>query len=123
MLGIGTLDSDGRWTGTLYLKGGGDPTFGSASFDHFAYGGGRHDAAPGRDLIRTTGITSIKGRVVGDESYFDSLRGTPAHRLSASRTDVEGSLSALVFNRGLINSGPSSPAPRPVRRPAVRRLR
>jgi len=103
--GDGTLNN-GHWTGTLYIKGGGDPTFGSASFDHFAYGGGATMQRLVANLIRTQGITSIQGRVIGDESYFDSLRGTPATRFRFS-TDVEGSLSALVYNRGLINQGSS----------------
>ena len=104
-LGVGTLNN-GHWTGTLYIKGGGDPTFGSASFDHFAYGGGATMQRLVANLIRTQGITSIQGRVIGDESYFDSLRGTPATGFRFS-TDVEGSLSALVYNRGLINQGSS----------------
>jgi serine-type D-Ala-D-Ala carboxypeptidase/endopeptidase (penicillin-binding protein 4) len=101
--GAGTLNA-GRWTGTLYLKGGGDPTFGSASFDRFAYGGGATMQRLVANLIRTSGISSVRGRVVGDESYFDSLRGTPPTGFGFS-TDVEGSLSALVYNRGLINQG------------------
>jgi D-alanyl-D-alanine carboxypeptidase/D-alanyl-D-alanine-endopeptidase (penicillin-binding protein 4) len=101
--GAGTLNG-GDWTGTLYLKGGGDPTFGSAAFDHFAYGGGATMQRLVANLIRANGITSIQGRVLGDESYFDSLRGTPATGFGFS-TDVEGSLSALVYNRGLINQG------------------
>lgn len=103
VLGNGRL-TGGHWSGTLYLKGGGDPTFGSASFDHFAYNGGATIQRLVANLIRKTGITSIKGRVLGDESYFDSLRGTPATGFGFS-TEVEGSLSALVFNRGLVNSG------------------
>ncbi len=104
LYGQGTLDSRGGWHGTLYVKGGGDPTFGSASFDHFAYGGGATIQRLAANLVRTTGITSVQGRVIGDETYFDSLRGTPASGFGFS-TDVEGSLSALVFNRGLINQG------------------
>ena len=103
--GVGTLDG-GTWNGVLYLKGGGDPTFGSAAFDNFAYGGGATIQRLVANLIRTTGITSIRGRVLGDESYFDSLRGTPASGYRFS-TDVEGSLSALVYNRGLVNQGRS----------------
>jgi D-alanyl-D-alanine carboxypeptidase/D-alanyl-D-alanine-endopeptidase (penicillin-binding protein 4) len=101
--GDGTFDN-GKWTGTLYIKGGGDPTFGSAAFDHFAYGGGATMQRLAANLIRTTGIRSLQGRVIGDESYFDSLRGTPATGYGFS-TDVEGSLSGLVYNRGLINQG------------------
>ncbi len=104
VLGKGTLGGGGGWSGTLYLKGGGDPTFGSASFDHLAHNGGATIQRLVTNLVRSTGITSIKGRVVGDESYFDSLRGTPATGYGFS-TDLEGSLSALVFNRGLVNSG------------------
>ncbi len=104
LFGQGTVDSHGRWRGTLYLKGGGDPTFGSAAFDHFAYAGGATIQRLVANLVRSTGITSVQGRVIGDESYFDSLRGTPASGFGFS-TDVEGSLSALAFNRGLINQG------------------
>jgi serine-type D-Ala-D-Ala carboxypeptidase/endopeptidase (penicillin-binding protein 4) len=104
VLGKGALDGEGRWSGTLYIKGGGDPTFGSASFDHFAYDGGATIQRLVANLVRTTGITAVKGRVVGDESYFDALRGTPATGYGFS-TDVEGSLSALVYNRGLIDQG------------------
>jgi D-alanyl-D-alanine carboxypeptidase/D-alanyl-D-alanine-endopeptidase (penicillin-binding protein 4) len=51
------------------------------------------------DLIATTGITSLNGAIVGDESYFDSLRGTAAYGYNAS-TEIEGELSALAYDRG-----------------------
>jgi D-alanyl-D-alanine carboxypeptidase/D-alanyl-D-alanine-endopeptidase (penicillin-binding protein 4) len=46
----------------------------------------------------------VNGRIVGDESYFDSQRGTAE---SGYRFDpyMEGSLSALAFNRGLTSGG------------------
>ena len=50
--------------------------FGSGSFDSFAYGTG---ATMQRLVSRArppTGITAVSGRVLGDESYFDGLRGT-----------------------------------------------
>src|SRR5579863_6253882 len=40
VLGTGTLARHGAWHGTLYLRGGGDPTFGSQSFDDLNYGQG-----------------------------------------------------------------------------------
>ncbi|MGI8430009.1 MAG: D-alanyl-D-alanine carboxypeptidase/D-alanyl-D-alanine endopeptidase [Solirubrobacteraceae bacterium] len=101
VLGRGTIDRHGGWHGTLYLKGGGDPSFGSAAFDRSAYPGGA-GATMQRlvgNLIRLRGVTSVHGRVVGDESYFDSIRGTSATGFQAS-TDVEGLLSGLAYDRG-----------------------
>jgi serine-type D-Ala-D-Ala carboxypeptidase/endopeptidase (penicillin-binding protein 4) len=106
VLGRGTLDSQGGWHGTLYLRGGGDPTFGSAGFDRFAYGAGATIQRLATQLIHASGIKSVHGRVVGDESYFDSLRGTPPTGFQFS-PDVEGSLSGLAYNRGLIDQGPA----------------
>jgi serine-type D-Ala-D-Ala carboxypeptidase/endopeptidase (penicillin-binding protein 4) len=34
ILGVGSQNPEGVWDGTLYLRGGGDPTFGSVGFDH-----------------------------------------------------------------------------------------
>ena len=121
VLGVGTFDLGGGFHGTLYLKGGGDPTFGSKSFDHTAYGTGATMQQLVANLVRATGITSISGRIVGDESYFDSLRGTPPYGYQASSW-IEGELSALVYNRGLANPAGTAFQRRPaaVRHPAVR---
>lgn len=104
--GRGRFDSRRGWHGTLYLRGGGDPTFGSASFDHSAYGRGATIQRLVANVIHATGITSVQGRILGDESYFDALRGTSE---SDFRFDpfMEGSLSALAFNRGLTSNGSS----------------
>ena len=103
VFGSGTFDFGGGFHGTLYLKGGGDPTFGSKSFDRSAYGTGATMQQLVANLVRATGITSITGRIVGDESYFDSLRGTPPYGYHASSW-IEGELSALIYNRGLANA-------------------
>jgi serine-type D-Ala-D-Ala carboxypeptidase/endopeptidase (penicillin-binding protein 4) len=103
VLGIGARDPDGVWDGTLYLRGGGDPTFGSVGFDHSWYGTGTTMHSLIVSLLRATGITAVQGRIVGDESYFDSRRGTPATGFGRS-TDVEGELSALAYDRGFANS-------------------
>lgn len=101
VLGSGTM-SGGTWSGTLYLKGGGDPTFGSESFDHYAYGSGATMQQLVANLIAATGFQAVQGRIVGDESYFDSLRGTASYGFGAS-TEIEGELSALAYDRGLAN--------------------
>ena len=56
--GPGALAKNGSWHGTLYLKGGGDPSFGTASFDHANYDG---DATIQR-LVSTLITTSRSGR-------------------------------------------------------------
>jgi D-alanyl-D-alanine carboxypeptidase/D-alanyl-D-alanine-endopeptidase (penicillin-binding protein 4) len=101
VLGDGQQDG-GTFTGTLYLRGGGDPTFGSAGFDRASYGAGATMQRLVANLVRATGITALNGNVVADESLFDSLRGTPATGGQAS-TEVEGELSALAYNRGWAN--------------------
>jgi serine-type D-Ala-D-Ala carboxypeptidase/endopeptidase (penicillin-binding protein 4) len=101
VLGAGTLESGGLWDGTLYLKGGGDPTFGSAHFDHVMYDTGATMQALVSRLKRA-GVTSVSGRIVGDESYFDSLRGGPDTGYRAN-IETEGSLSALAFDAGFTN--------------------
>jgi len=102
VLGAGT-QSDGTFTGTLYLRGGGDPTFGSSSFDSANYGTGATIQELVSALQASTGITALNGNVVADETMFDSDRGTPATGNQPS-IDTEGELSALAFNRGWANS-------------------
>jgi D-alanyl-D-alanine carboxypeptidase/D-alanyl-D-alanine-endopeptidase (penicillin-binding protein 4) len=94
---------NGTFTGTLYLRGGGDPTFGSAPFDKANYGAGATVQRLVTDLIHATGIRAIDGNIVADESLFDPLRGTPATGYAPS-IELEGELSALSFNRGWANS-------------------
>jgi D-alanyl-D-alanine carboxypeptidase/D-alanyl-D-alanine-endopeptidase (penicillin-binding protein 4) len=94
--------------GNIYLHGGGDPTFGTQSFDKRYYGG---VGATEQDLaaeLAATGITQIRGRIVGDESEFDSLRGGPSSGFGVSVVDLGGPLSALSFNRGLASENGGS---------------
>lgn len=100
ILGSGYLDSKRVWHGILYLKGAGDPTFGSSSFDQSAYGTGATMQRLVSNLVRSLHLTGIRGWIVGDQSYFDSLRGTPATGFAPDLPDVEGLLGALSYNRG-----------------------
>lgn len=104
LLATGALSPSGTWTGTLYLHGGGDPSFGSAAFDRANYGTGATIQQLVAALVRTTHMHAFKGRVIGDTTYLDGLAGTVASGY-AFDTDIEGSLSALPFNRGLHPDG------------------
>ncbi|MHB8492190.1 MAG: D-alanyl-D-alanine carboxypeptidase/D-alanyl-D-alanine endopeptidase [Solirubrobacteraceae bacterium] len=111
VLGTGALEAGGVWHGDLYLRGGGDPTFGSPAFIHRHYGGlGASVQALAAALVRV-GVHAVRGRIEGDESYFDSRRGEPSSNY-AFDPYLEGSLSALAFNRGETGArtGPHAPA-------------
>jgi D-alanyl-D-alanine carboxypeptidase/D-alanyl-D-alanine-endopeptidase (penicillin-binding protein 4) len=113
VLGNGYEDSTGVWHGTLYLKGGGDPTFGWAAFDHANYGArGATVERLVANLIRATGITAVQGRIDADASYFDTHLGTPATGYAASG-EVEGQLDAVAFDRGWATFSGSSYQARP----------
>ena len=98
----------------MYLKGAGDPTFGSVAYDRSAYGA-RTGATLQRlvaNLLRTNHITAIEGAIVGDESTLDSHRGTIATGFAFSPY-VEGELSGLVYDRGFADASGSSIQNRP----------
>jgi D-alanyl-D-alanine carboxypeptidase/D-alanyl-D-alanine-endopeptidase (penicillin-binding protein 4) len=99
------------WEGNLYLRGGGDPTFGSSAFIRSRYGGvGASVATLATQLVHTDGIHRITGSVLGDESFLDSLPGDPSSDY-APDPFLEGTLSGLAFNRG--ESGPEKNPPAP----------
>lgn len=110
--GDGAVDEDGVYRGDLYLKGFGDPTFGSSTFTRRAYGTGTTVDALASAVVDELGVTRIVGRVYGDETFFDRRRGT-LYSNFALNSDVGGSLSALAFNRGLANERGSAFARRP----------
>jgi serine-type D-Ala-D-Ala carboxypeptidase/endopeptidase (penicillin-binding protein 4) len=112
VLGVGHLGPGGTWIGDLYLRGGGDPTFGSTSFIRSHYDGeGASVSMLVAQLVQHDGIHRVTGSIEGDESYFDSLRGEPSSDYALDPF-LEGRLSALAFNRGQTGSmrGPHAPA-------------
>jgi len=113
VLGSGSIDRHHVFHGIIWLKGGGDPTFGSAAFDRSAYGTGATVGQLADNLIRNTHVKSIQGRIVGDDTYFDSARGTPATGFGPDLTDVEGLLDALAYDRGFANFEGTIGQPRP----------
>jgi D-alanyl-D-alanine carboxypeptidase/D-alanyl-D-alanine-endopeptidase (penicillin-binding protein 4) len=80
-------DPTGVLNGNLYLRGGGDPTLDTAAIGRLASA-----------LITSTNLTEVEGRVMGDESFLDGLRGPPSSGYSTS-SDV-GPLSGLSLNHG-----------------------
>jgi serine-type D-Ala-D-Ala carboxypeptidase/endopeptidase (penicillin-binding protein 4) len=110
--GVGRMAPGGVWEGSLYLRGGGDPTFGTSAFIRRHYDGvGASVSSLVAQLVQTDHIHLVTGSIEGDESYFDSLRGEPSSGY-AWDPFLEGTLSALAFNRGETGSehGPHAPA-------------
>ncbi|MDQ6775909.1 MAG: D-alanyl-D-alanine carboxypeptidase [Actinomycetota bacterium] len=99
--GVGTLRSGGTFDGSLYLHGGGDPSFGSDSYDNYIYGRGVIHATMQSLVAQLAqlGIKSVKGAVYGDASFLDSAQGTAPYGFKVS-FDLGSPLSALLYNRG-----------------------
>ncbi|HYB26148.1 MAG TPA: D-alanyl-D-alanine carboxypeptidase [Solirubrobacteraceae bacterium] len=112
ILGVGSRDAEGVWHGTLYLRGGGDPTFGAVGFDHSWYGTGATMRSLIGALLKATGITGVDGSIVADQSYFDLRRGTPATGYAAN-LEVEGELGGLTYDSGFTSAQGTALQPRP----------
>jgi D-alanyl-D-alanine carboxypeptidase/D-alanyl-D-alanine-endopeptidase (penicillin-binding protein 4) len=74
------------WHGDVYLKGFGDPTLTSLGLEHLAA------------QLAAAGIVRIDGRVLGDESWFDTQRTAPGWK-TAFYVNESPPLSALVVDR------------------------
>lgn len=121
VLGDGALDEDGVYRGSLYLRGAGDPTFGSDAFNRRAYGAGSSVTALARG-VAAAGVTRVTGPVHGDETFFDGRRGGPDSGYAFS-IYIGAPLSALSFDRGLANRQGSAIQRRPARYAAERLVR
>jgi serine-type D-Ala-D-Ala carboxypeptidase/endopeptidase (penicillin-binding protein 4) len=141
VLGVGRRDG-ATWTGDLYLRGGGDFTFGTAAFARKAYGSSasveRLAAA-----LRRSGLRRIRGRVFGDASLFTDNGGTPFELVLCSdplfgrgcpygpagkleRPIPNGPRTPIGFNRGLRSATGTEPQRRPAKfaaRGLIRALR
>jgi serine-type D-Ala-D-Ala carboxypeptidase/endopeptidase (penicillin-binding protein 4) len=90
----------GVWHGDLYLRGGGDPTFGDAAFNRVWNGGRGTTPDQLADQLRRRGIRRVTGHVYADESLFDRERGGMMTAFKADVPDFGGRLSALVYDHG-----------------------
>jgi D-alanyl-D-alanine carboxypeptidase/D-alanyl-D-alanine-endopeptidase (penicillin-binding protein 4) len=105
VLGAGSLGPGGVWRGDLYLRGGGDPTLGDATFNRvWEAGYGPTVGQLAAQLIKH-GIRRVTGAVIGDASLFDDRRGGPATAYAPDVPDFGGQLSALSFDHGSTAKG------------------
>jgi serine-type D-Ala-D-Ala carboxypeptidase/endopeptidase (penicillin-binding protein 4) len=109
------INADGVLPGDLWLRGGGDPAFGTLAYVRRHYGA---EAASMEHLVEQlseAGLTAVRGGVHGDESRFDTIRGV--HDSGYYTSPWVGPLSALTFNHGYdSNRFQSNPAARVLRR-------
>ena len=89
VLGSGSRAGN-RWSGDLLLVGHGDPSL------------GRDDLRGLARQVRSLGIRSVTGRVLGDESYFDSRRTAPGWKPSFYKIE-SAPLSALIVERAWLD--------------------
>jgi D-alanyl-D-alanine carboxypeptidase/D-alanyl-D-alanine-endopeptidase (penicillin-binding protein 4) len=101
VLGRGWLSPTGTWHGDLYLRGGGDPTFGSSGFNDLYEHGYGPTVTQLVARLRDDGIRRVTGRVIGDASLFDSRPGVPSSGFAPDLGDIGGELSALTYDHGL----------------------
>jgi D-alanyl-D-alanine carboxypeptidase/D-alanyl-D-alanine-endopeptidase (penicillin-binding protein 4) len=90
----------GVWHGNLYLRGGGDPTFGDTEFNVVWNHGEGPTAAQIVAQLRHRGIRRITGRLYADASLFDDKRGGLLTGQKPDIPDLEGQLSALTYDHG-----------------------
>jgi serine-type D-Ala-D-Ala carboxypeptidase/endopeptidase (penicillin-binding protein 4) len=140
---LGTGRRNGTtWRGDLYLRGGGDFTFGTAAFARQAYGTGASVERLARAL-RRSGLRRIRGSVFGDASLYSDNGGEPFELVLCSdplfgrgcpygpagrleRPIPSGPRTPIGFNRGLRDETGAQVQRRPVRfaaRGLIRALR
>jgi D-alanyl-D-alanine carboxypeptidase/D-alanyl-D-alanine-endopeptidase (penicillin-binding protein 4) len=85
VLSNGYLDGT-TWHGNVFLKGFGDPTLTGLDLDRLA------------TQVAALGVTQVDGRIVGDESWFDSTRTAPGWKSSFFIQECPP-ISALVVDR------------------------
>ncbi len=101
VLGTGSL-RDGVWHGNLYLRGGGDPTFGDPSFNQVWEQGYGPTANQLVGQLQAYGIRRVTGLVFADESLFDRRRGGLMTNYAPDVPDFGGQLSALTYDHGSV---------------------
>ncbi len=102
----GFFELNGVLRGNLYLQGGGDPALGAPAFYGRFLGGLGTNLFALRRQLRAAGVRAVTGRLYGDDSVFDRLRGVADSGYATS--PYIGPLSGLSFNSGYSSSRGSS---------------
>src|SRR4051794_7732603 len=92
------MNADGVIPGDLWLRGGGDPAFGTLAYVRRHYGSSAASVQHLVDQLSESGLTAVRGGVHGDESTFDTVRGV--HDSGYGTSPWVGPLSALTLNHG-----------------------
>src|SRR3954451_1857305 len=109
VLADGTVSPDGVLKGDLWLRGGGDPAFGTLAYVRRHYGSQAGSVEYLVDALAESGLSAVRGGIHGDESRFDLVRGV--HDSGYGTSPWVGPLSALSLNHGYDSHGfQSSPA-------------
>ncbi len=114
----------GTLKGNLYLKGGGDPSFGTSAFLRSYLAGEGSSVERLAAQIRARGVRRVTGRIFADDTVFDRRRGVADSGYATS--PWIGPLSGLSFNAGYTSSSLSrfsSNPPRLAARSLARALR
>lgn len=94
----GKVSDSGVLQGSLYLDGSGDPSFGTRRFVDAYFGGEGPSVESLANRVEAAGIKVVTGRLYGDDTVFDRLRGVADSGYATS--PWIGPLSGLSFNAG-----------------------
>ena len=109
VLSDSSINADGVLPGDLWLRGGGDPAFGTLAYVRKHYGPSGSSVEHLVSQLSELGLDAVRGGVHGDETRFDTIRGV--HDSGYYTSPWVGPLSALTLNHGYDSSGfQSNPA-------------
>lgn len=113
LFAVGRIDKHGTLHGNLFLKGGGDPALGTGAFLSAYLGGAGSPIEALARKAKRKGINRVTGRLLGDDTVFDRLRGVADSGYSTS--SWIGPLSGLSLNAGFTSSSLSRFSSNPAR--------
>ena len=115
----GHINSHGVLKGSLYLQGGGDPSLGTKDFNDSYFLGEGIEIEDLASAAKRLGIKKVTGRLYGDDTIFDDVRGVADSGYATS--PYIGPLSGLDINAGYTSGSLSSYSSNPAKT-AVRKL-